>query len=129
VTRAPSDKRGRTMVCLADVASRISAPMVDEDLAYLLRADAGEAEAQNDMGQLFLLAARYEAACFWFKRAAEQGHSDAMQWLACCYLAGHSVPRDENLALMWLARAAAHGSTLAKKQMQSMRVDGLFCSR
>ncbi|MBU1360054.1 MAG: SEL1-like repeat protein [Gammaproteobacteria bacterium] len=125
VRRFDNDARGRTMLSLRDILPDLCVTMQSEDLNGVVRADAGDAEAQNDLGQRFFLAGKYEAACHWFRLAAAQDHADAMQWLAQCYLGGRGVAADENLALMWLARAAAHGSVIAQGQLQALR-EGRF---
>ena len=110
------------MLCWDDVLPHVSIPLSAEASELVFRADAGEADAQNELGQIFFLAEKYCAAHFWFKQAIQQDHADAMQWLASCYAAGRGVPKDEHLALMWLARAAAHGSLIAKAQMRGLRL-------
>ncbi len=121
VQRLENDARGRTMLCWADVMPHICISINAEDHPLVLRADAGDAEAQNDIGQRFFVAEKYAIAHYWLQQAVQQDHADAMQWLACCYVAGRGVPKDDNLALMWLAKAAAHGSVIARGQMQGLR--------
>lgn len=116
-----SDQAGRTMIPLADIAAAITIPMNADDLEMLARADIGDAEAQDDMGQLFLAAGKLEAARYWLEQAARQDHPNAMQTLGHCYACGEGVPKNENLAIMWLARAAAHGHVIAQAQMQALR--------
>ncbi len=45
---------------------------------------------------------------------------DAIHNLAQLYIKGIGVPKDENTALMWLAKAAAHGHVIAKQQMAAL---------
>ncbi|CDS47888.1 hypothetical protein [Polaromonas sp. CG9_12] len=103
--------------------------MTPEDLAFVLRADEGDAEAQTDIGQLFSIAGKYEAALYWLQQAAQQEHPDAMQWLGRCYLSGEGVPKDDNLGIMWIAKAASHGHVIAKFQMNSMLPQGVVHSK
>ncbi|SCC95934.1 Sel1 domain protein repeat-containing protein (fragment) [Thiomonas sp. X19] len=44
-----------------------------------------------------------------------------MHWLYQCYMKGLGVERDENLAMMWLNKAAAHGHAIAKAQADAIR--------
>jgi len=118
--RAGDDVRGRAMLAFAEVQAFISVPMSNEDIDYLLRADAGDATAQDDVGQLFLNAGKHDAAIYWLQLAAQQNHPNAMQCLGRCYLHGDGVPKDENLAVMWIAKAAAHGHLIAQAQMQGL---------
>lgn len=118
------DAGGRTMVSIVDVAPLIPLEMTPEDLRYLTEADAGSAEAQDDMGQLFLAAGRHAIAIYWLDLAARQDYPNAMQCLGQCYAAGTGVPKDENLAIMWIAKAAAHGHLIAQAQMKGLQPGG-----
>ena len=113
------------MLSWDDVSSQICIPMTPEDLAFVLRADEGDAEAQTDIGQLFSIAGKYEAALYWLEQAAQQGNPDAMQWLGRCHLNGEGVPKDDNLGIMWIAKAASHGHVIAKSQMNAMLPQGV----
>jgi TPR repeat protein len=99
--------------------------MTTEDLSFVLRADASDAEAQNDIGQLFSTNDKHEAALYWLQQAAQQENPDAMQWLGSCYLSGKGVLKDDYLAVMWIAKAASHGHVIAKAQMASLWPGGL----
>lgn len=121
VSRVADDARGRAMLAWSDVQPHICVPMGADELALVLRADAGDAEAQNDLGQLFLNAGKHKAAHYWFGQAAQQDNADAMQWLGFCYVTGSGVAKDDHLGIMWLAKAAAHGHVIAQAQ-----IDGLL---
>lgn len=120
VSRVADDKRGRAMLSWKEVAPFVCLPMTSEDLEFLSRADASDAEAQNDIGQLFSTAGKHEAAIYWLQLAAQQENPDAMQWLGSCYLSGKGVPKDDYLAVMWIAKAASFGHVIAKAQMDSL---------
>ena len=121
-TRCAADNRGRTMLTLTQVQTHICFRLNPDDLGCLLRADAGDAESQNDIGQLFLSAGKPEAAVYWFKLATTQHYPDAMQCLGRCYASGEGVGKDENLSLMWIAKAAAFGHVIAQAQMNALRL-------
>ena len=106
------------MVNLAEVAPLICVTLNREDLDFLVKADAGSADAQNDIGQLFSNAGKPKIALYWLEQAARQGHADAMQWLGRCYIGGEGVPKNKNIGFMWIAKAAAHGHVIAQAQMQ-----------
>lgn len=127
VTRLENDARGRAMLAFAEVASLICVPVQAYDLEMILRADAGDADAQADVGQMFSNAGKHEAARYWLQIAADQEHADAMQWLGRCYLAGEGVPKDENLGVMWIAKAAAAGHIIAQEQMRAL-IAGAKCA-
>ena len=118
ITRVADNDRGRAKLLWLEVAPYICAPIEPEDKAFILLADAGDAEAQDDIGQLFLKSKKYQAAIYWFKQATQQNYADAMQWLGHCYINGKGVPQDENLGIMWTAKAAALGHVIAQGQMK-----------
>lgn len=115
------DNRGRTMLSLADVGGAICVPFPAVDFGVLIEADAGMAYAQRDLGQIFAAHGKHDIAVYWFSLAAEQGDADAMHCLGTAHAAGQGVPKDDDLALMWIAKAAAHGHTIAKAQTRNLR--------
>ena len=119
-TRVADDKRGRAMLLWSEVAPHICIALAPEDQPFILQADAGHADAQVDVGQLFLLSEKYAAALYWFGQAAQQNNADAMQWLGHCYINGKGVAKDENLGLMWLAKSAALGHVIAQGLMNGL---------
>lgn len=121
VTRVADDGGGRSMLAWDEVAPLICLPLDLEDVACILRADTGDANAQNDVGQLFSNAGKHEIAVYWLRKAAEQDEPDAMQWLGRCHLSGEGVSQDDNLALMWIAKAAAYGHVIAQEQMKAFK--------
>lgn len=123
VGRTGSD-RGRTMVLLADVLPFVSVPLTDDDIELILAADAGDADAQNDLAQLFDECGKAEVALYWWRAAADQGHPDAMHYLGNCFVAGKGVSRDENTGIMWIAKAAAFGHVVAGLQMNALLKGG-----
>lgn len=125
VTRRAGDERGRAMVSWAEIAPHVCIPMTSEDCEFMLRADASDADAQNDIGQLFSLAGKHEAALYWLQQAAQRKNPDAMQWLGSCYLSGKGVSKDDNLGVMWIAKAASCGHVIAKAQMEALWPAGL----
>ena len=84
-------------------------------------ADAGHAEAETDLGLALLQEGKAVAAVAFFQRAARQDHPEAMHWLYRCYREGLGIERDENLAMMWLHKAAAQGHVIAQAQTSALR--------
>ncbi len=119
-TRVANDPRGRTLLLWAELAPYICVCLEPQDKEFILLADAGEPQAQDDVGQLFLAADKPKSAVYWFQLAAQKSHPDAMQWLGHCYVNGQGVPKDENLGLMWLAKAAALGHVIAQGLMKGL---------
>jgi TPR repeat protein len=113
---------GRAMVDLDAIKNYTCIPLEDEDSALIKDADTGNAEAQNDLALLFLANSKLRAAIYWLELAAKQDYPDAMHWLGRCHIDGNGVLQDENLGMMWLAKAAAHGHAISQAQMQSMLV-------
>lgn len=120
IQRLAKDAAGRITVAFEDIVQDVCIALDDDDKALLLQADAGHAEAQNDIGQLFLEAEKPEAAVYWLRAAAEQGYADAMQLLGGCYAVGKGVSKDVHLSLMWIAQAAAGGHVLALSQVAGL---------
>lgn len=139
---------GKTLVPFDALLPELAVALGAQDLPLLARADQGEANAQADMGAMLAqgalgaLATRAEpagaeearrdkngvvAALYFLHAAAEQGHADAMHWLALLHAAGlahgsngHEGDGGKALALMWLARAAAHGHAIAREQLAGL---------
>jgi len=88
IGRGDKDGRSRAMLALGDVLALVEVKLSAEDRAMLLRADAGDAQAQADMGALFYVAGAHKAALYWLQEAAAQDNADAMQWLGTAYAGG-----------------------------------------
>ena len=112
---------GRSMIPFDAVRSECCIPLEKEDLELIAEADQGDAAAQNDLALLFLSHAKPGKAVFWLELAIKQKHTDAMHWLGRCHIEGNGVAQDENLGLMWLARAAAQGHVISQEMMGSIR--------
>lgn len=125
ITRLENDDRGRAMLAFEDLIPLLCVPVAPDDHELFIQADAGDAEAQNDLAQLFLEADKPDIALYWLESAVSIQQSvvsvDAMHNLAKLYLKGIGVVKDENTALMWLAKAAAHGHVIAEQQMLALR--------
>jgi TPR repeat protein len=77
------------------------------------RAEAGDVEAQNRMGELYGGSSEvgYDEAEMvkWFERAASAGHPEAQVSYASLYLYGRGRPNDMTQARIWYERAAEQG--------------------
>ena len=120
IQRAGAGAGKQVRLLLTDVLPNMSIPVTEQDIKVIQRADTGDAGAQNDIGQMFLMAGKIHAARYWLEQSANQGDPDSMQWLGQCYAKGEGVPMDENLSMMWLAKAAALGHVIAKAQMDGI---------
>ena len=123
LAKGEKDARGRATVALgaalALMRESTRVRLSDEDVAVLLQADAGDAPAQADMGALLYVAGAREPALYWLRAAAEQGSAEAMQWLGAAHAAAHGE-QDDKLAVMWLAKAAALGHPIARRQVEGL---------
>ncbi len=77
---------------------------------WLERAEAGDPDAQNYVGEIFEKGlgreADYVSAAQWYRRAAEQGHSRAQINLGFLYEQGNGVERNMVEALNWYRTAS-----------------------
>jgi TPR repeat protein len=117
---------GRVMVDFASIRPHACIPLQQEDIELVAGADAGRADAQNDLALLFLEHGKPRSAIYWLELAAKQGSAEAMHWLGRCYLDGNGMLQDQNLGIMWLAKAAAEGHPISRAQMDAMRAR--FCA-
>lgn len=112
----------KTMICFDSIKQDICIPLESGDIELLKAADSGDAKAQNDLALLFLENDKLKSAVFWLELAAKQNFTDAMHLLGRCYLEGNGLPKDDSLAIMWIAKAASLGHSIALTQIQSMRL-------
>lgn len=92
------------------------------------KAEQGYAEAQNVLGDFYLLGigleTRPDIAYQLYKSAAEKGHKDALSNLAYCLELGLGVNKDVILALKLYEEAANKGSVWAVKRLGDIYFDG-----
>lgn len=83
----------------------------------VMQAIRGDANAEDRLG--YIDATRlwgqkyYNAAAYWFERAAEQGDADGESNLAVLYQTGEGEPQDYGKAAAWYEKATTHGSIIA----------------
>jgi len=114
--------KNKTLICLDSIKTDLCMALKADDIELIQRADAGDAGAQNDLAVLFLAYNKPQSAIYWLELATKQGFADAMQLLGNCYLKGKGVAKDDNLAIMWVAKAASLGHSIAMAQMKSIRL-------
>lgn len=77
---------------------------------WMVDAEMGDATAQNYVGEIYMKSPpeqpRFDLAVKWLNRAAEQGFKRAQVNLAYLYENGLGVPRDEDKAVQWYAKAS-----------------------
>jgi TPR repeat protein len=117
------DHSGRVRLDLGAVLSLagVVEPPPADLVAIILRADAGDLEAINDLGMMLLfdpvLRYRPASAVALFKAAAAKNYPDSMHWLFHCFFNGVGVAKDNVTALRWLSQAAAFGHQIARAQL------------
>ncbi|MGL1834649.1 hypothetical protein ACKVEX_13720 [Rhodocyclaceae bacterium SMB388] len=104
---------GRTLVAVEDLLAHSRIDLSGDELALVCAADAGDPEAQCDLGLAFLRAGLVDEAARWFAAAAERFYPEAMHQLGRCYLTGCGVERDEAVGRQWMGRAAERGHAVA----------------
>jgi TPR repeat protein len=114
------EKNSKSMVALDSILPHLFFVLTDDDVQLLLDADKGRAQAQSDLALLFLTNSKPKEAVYWLELAAKQGDGNAMYWLGRAYVEGTGVPKDENLGLMWISKAAANGHIISQAQMTGM---------
>lgn len=116
--KALHDKK--TKIDLDIIRPHICIPIESGDLELIEAADAGDSEAQTDLAVLFLSNGKPESAIYWLELAAKQNSASGMYWLGRCYIDGKGVTVDENLGVMWVAKAASLGHMISKTLMNAI---------
>lgn len=111
----------KAKIQLDAIKAYICIPMKADDFFLVELADAGNAEAQTDLALLFLAHAKAASAIHWLELAAKRDYPNAMYLLGRCYTDGLGLASDENVGIMWIAKAAALGHVISRRQMQAMR--------
>jgi TPR repeat protein len=114
-------RNGKVVVRFDAIAAHVCIPLAEEDLLVLECADSGDAAAQTDLALLFLEHRKAKGALAWLGLAAKQNDASAMYLLGRFYIDARGADKNENLGLMWLSKAACHGSELAVAAMQAIR--------
>ena len=78
--------------------------------AWLAQAEGGDAEAANNVGEIYEQGVRGEPdltqAAIWYRKAADGGSRRAQRNLAHCYESGSGVAADAVQAIVWYRKAA-----------------------
>lgn len=64
-------------------------------------------------------------AAEWYRKAADQGDSDAQYKLGVFYENGYGVTQDKEQAMQWYKKAAEQGNESAKNAIDGMQGSGL----
>jgi TPR repeat protein len=112
----------KVMISLNDLQADACIPLPDENLDLVIDADKGNVDAQNDLALVFLAHGKFKSAIYWLEAAAKLNCADAMHLLGCCYLAGEGLVKDENQAMIWIAKAASLEHAIACAQMKKLAI-------
>jgi hypothetical protein len=110
----------KTKIHLDAIKSYICVPLEPGDFELIESAEAGDAEAQTDLALIFLSHAKPESAVYWLELASKQNYANAMYLLGRCYTDGNGLPANENLGIMWIAKAASLGHVISQSLMQTI---------
>lgn len=111
---------GKALFQIDSLKPFFSIRLGEEDLHLIEEADAGNATAQTDLALIFLTQGKPAPAIYWLELAIQNEHADAMNHFGNCYICGKGISKDENLGLIWIARAAALGHAISKAQIANM---------
>lgn len=103
-----------TRVAVGDVMTISRLHLTPDDKDLIVRADQGEAEAQCELGLLFIAQCQPVEAARWLALAAGKLYPEAMYQLGRCYIEGSGVAADEKIGIEWIARAAGFGHFAAR---------------
>ena len=110
------------------LSSRIGEAASGDADALLEAAQHGDANAQFQMGDLFMtgrgVARDPAAAATWYRTAALQGHGVAAGNLGVLYANGWGVPQSDSEAVIWFQKAADAGDSGGENNLGSMYLAG-----
>lgn len=112
--------KNKTRIAIDEVEKNGIIPLANKDLALIIKADDGDALAQNDVALLLLEHLEPSLAIYWLTLAAKQNCADAMQLLGHCHATGNGTSKDMNQSMMWISKAAALGNIIASQQMDDL---------
>lgn len=97
------------------LAATITATANSEGNTVLQQAEAGDAEAQNTVGEWCYNGSNgmerdYVAALQWWAKAAKQGYVEAVGNMGMCYRYGHGVERDSVRAMQLYLKSIKDGN-------------------
>ena len=92
-------------------------------------AKQGVAQAQNDLGGIYLMEKNYQQAKHWLELSARQNHPMAQNNLGILYMNGWGVTKDYAKAKEYFELAAEKGYVMGHSNLGVMYFQGLFGER
>jgi len=86
-----------------------------------VEAEEGDADAMYVIGSIYRFQEDYSVAKTWYRRAADQGHTEAMDTIGLDYYHGYGVPENLEKAIEWLEKAANLGHQRATETLRKIR--------
>jgi len=120
-----------TLLALALALAAPAAPVLAEDAPNYIeemkrwqpKAEAGDAEAQFQLGQMYALGhgfkQNFKTAAEWYEKAAQQSHAKARTALGLLY-SFKAVPSDDDKGTDWLEKAAIQDESVAQVFLGNM---------
>jgi TPR repeat protein len=95
----------------------------------LKKAESGDPNSQLILAKKYFDGRRgtvqdYNEAAKWFRKAAEQGFTEAQDYLGRMYYNGYGVQQDYNEAVNWITKAATKGCAKAQYDLGLMCYEG-----
>ena len=99
---------------------------MDEKL--IKEAEKGDSNAQFQLGLFYQrgLQRDMDKALKWYKLAADQGHSAALEILGMLYLSGSGIPKDATKGMRCLEKASENGNLSSNLTLGEIYSNGLF---
>ena len=98
------------------------------DPALVAKAKAGDAEAQDQLGEMYYFGEGvprdYAQAANWYRKAAEQGDADSQYRLGGLFHFGWGVPQDNAQAFAWMKKAAEQEDADAENYLSVFYLKG-----
>jgi len=96
-------------------------------------AEKGDAASQFALAELYNSQLDYATALIWYRKAAEQGHTNAQYLVGDFLLNGrsgsstsaHAIPADSSEAVIWLGKAANNGHVQSQVALANCYRDGV----
>ena len=133
---AAQSKRRKLKVAILAAVLMVGAVLVlfemrtsrDEFSELLTRAEQGDAQVQNRLGDIFYngdgVKFNHTEAARWYLRAAEQGHAEAQYKLGTLYHNGQGVEKSIPKAVAWYRRAAEQDHAQAQYKLGGAYYNG-----
>ncbi len=129
--KPPSLELAATPLAPPPVAAATADGLYQDNASYRIywpRANQGEAEAQNALGEMYAqgrgVPKDNAAAVSWYRKAADQGYASAQSNLGVIYYVGVGVPKDYAAAVSWFRKAADRGLAVAQYNLGRMYAYG-----